>query len=192
MPLSKPGRREAMHKRKIVCEGYLRADGLWDIEGHLEDTKGYDFENSERGTVHAGEPVHDMQLRLTVDNETRIHQVEAVTNHAPYGLCANVAPVFQQLVGLRIEPGWNRNVRRLVGGARGCTHLVELLGPLGTTALQTVRPSRNRHVKPTDTAEGSAFGARADGRPRLIDTCYALRSDSPVVAKLWPDHYDGE
>ena len=63
MPLSPPQPREHMHTRDITCTGYRRADGLWDIEGHLTDTKTYAFTNDERGEVPPGVPVHEMRIR---------------------------------------------------------------------------------------------------------------------------------
>ena len=41
MPLSPSAPRQLMHNRAIECRGYEREDGLWDIEGHLVDTKTY-------------------------------------------------------------------------------------------------------------------------------------------------------
>ena len=35
--------REPLHRRSIEINGYKRADGLFDIEGHLVDTKPIDF-----------------------------------------------------------------------------------------------------------------------------------------------------
>lgn len=193
MPLSKPAARRQMHRREITCTGFLRDDGQWDVEGHLKDTKGYDFDNHERGTILAGEPVHEMSVRLTVDDTFLITCVEVVTDHAPFGMCGEVAPVFERLVGLRIETGWNRTVRRLVGGVQGCTHIVELLGPLATTVLQTVRPSRNIHTNKDDAEKGDAFDAKAVGaRPRILDTCHSLSVTSPVVKRLWPEFHEGE
>ena len=39
MPLSTPQERELLHSRDIVLRGYQRADGLYDIEAQLTDTK---------------------------------------------------------------------------------------------------------------------------------------------------------
>ena len=41
MPLSEPTAREPLHRRTIDMVGYRRADGLFDIEAHLIDTKTY-------------------------------------------------------------------------------------------------------------------------------------------------------
>ena len=48
MPLTPPADRKPMHTRRIRCEGFSRADGLWDIEAHLIDTKPYDMPNADR------------------------------------------------------------------------------------------------------------------------------------------------
>ncbi len=80
MPLSKPDNRKVVHTRKVECFGYIREDGQWDIEGHMTDVKAYDFENSHRGKIPAGQPVHDMWIRLTIDDSLMIQKSEASTD----------------------------------------------------------------------------------------------------------------
>ncbi len=183
MPLPPAAEREHIHTRTIECAGYRRTDGLWDIEGHLTDIKSYTFENKERGAVPPGEPVHEMWIRLTVDDDLKIHDVETVTDYSPFMMCKEVGPNFKRLIGISIGPGWRRAVRQQVGGIEGCTHIVELLGPVATTAFQTIFPLKSRE-KPEGEAESS-------GPPRLLNTCHAFRSDGPKVREFWPDHYDG-
>ena len=79
MPLSEPAAREKLHTRTVTCEGFRRADGLWDIEGHMTDVKTYGFDNSWRGRVEPGEPLHGMWLRLTIDEDFTIRAAEAFT-----------------------------------------------------------------------------------------------------------------
>ncbi len=160
MPLSAPAAREPIHTRRVTCQGYRRADGLWDIEGHLTDVKSYAFHTEERGHMEPGDPIHQMWMRLTVDDGLTVQAVEAVTEHSPYRACGSILPNFQTLVGLRIGPGWTRAVKERLGGPKGCTHLVELLGPLATTAFQTVFPilTRERAGQPSP-------GGAEKGRP---------------------------
>ena len=68
MPLSKPKMRNQIHSREIKCFGYKRGDGFWDIEGSMIDTKSYSFDNNDRGGVSSGEPIHYMQIRITLDD----------------------------------------------------------------------------------------------------------------------------
>ena len=70
------------------------------------DTKTYAFPNRHRGEVAAGEPVHEMWLRLTIDDSMRIHAVEAVTDHGPFGMCPAIVENFKRLEGLTIGPGF--------------------------------------------------------------------------------------
>jgi hypothetical protein len=189
MPLSPAAPREHIHTRTVECRGYRRDDGLWDVEGHITDVKTYAFDNDFRGELPAGAPVHDMWLRLTLDDKLVIHAVEAVTEASPYDICANVTPNFQRLKGLRIFPGFQKQVRDRLGGTHGCTHLVELLGPVATTAYQTVFPYRERQRRAQPAAGKSAGKPRR--KPHLIDTCYAFAGDGPVVQRYWPDFYTG-
>lgn len=188
MPLSPPVERSPRHHRRIACDGYRREDGLWDIEAHLVDTKPFDLPNRDRagGQIDAGEPLHDMWLRVTVDDDLLIHSVEAVLEAGPFAICPRIAANFRRLEGERIGRGWRRRVRRIVGGVEGCTHMVELLTPVATTAFQTIYGSGY-----ADTAYRRK-GAQADDdgiMAALIGSCHALAPDSEVVRDFWPDHY---
>jgi len=180
MPLTEPVPRNLIHERSIVCRGFHRDDGLWDIEGHLVDTKTYPFANRHRGEIRAGEPIHEMWLRLTIDEDLLVHAAEAATEHAPYAVCPRITPNFEQLAGLRIGPGWTRAVRQRFGGVTGCTHLVELLGPIATTAYQALAGQREK--RPSD---------KPAKRPFFLDTCHALAADGEVVRSHWPQFYTG-
>jgi hypothetical protein len=187
MPLSPPVPRDPIHTRQVICHGFRRADGLWDIEGHLTDTKTYEFDTQYRGHVPAGEPVHEMWIRLTLDDELVIRDVEAAMDHNPFPTCPAVTPNFARLKGLSIKPGFHAKLRDLLGGVEGCTHLVEMMGPVATTAFQTIYPYRERLRKERGDPPSRAAGAR----PRLLDTCHSFSSQGPIVKQLWPDFYKG-
>lgn len=183
MLLTRPEPRDHIHSREIRCRGYRRRDGLWDVEGFLEDTKTYSFDNHDRQGINAGEPIHRMRIRLTVDDELTVKAAEAATEAAPFAICGNVAPVFDFLVGLRIGSGWRRAVRQRMAGVHGCTHLTDLLlGPVTTTVIQTVAPARAKRQGPD--AKG--------GKPAMIDSCHAFAGDGPVVKRQWPEFYTGD
>lgn len=183
MPLSEPNARKHIHTRDISCRGYRREDGLWDIEGHLVDTKTYAFDNRFRGEVAPGTPVHEMWVRVTVDDELQIRDVEAVTEqrHHPYPTCADITPDYRNMIGTRIRPGWTRTVKERLGAERGCTHQTRLLQEVAVVAIQTIFPllAREKNLEETDR------------RPPHIDTCHALRADGEVVRQLYPRWYRG-
>lgn len=181
MPLPPAAARHHRHTRQIRCEGYLREDGLWDIEGHLVDTKPFAYRETVRGAMPAGRPVHDMWVRLTIDDDLVIRDVAAVTDAAPYAPCHTVAPDFARLKGLRIGRGWRREVRQLLGATQGCTHLVELLDPVATVAFQTLSAG-----KWPDSAGEDVLPSDTDRRPFFLDGCRAWASDGPLVRQYYP------
>ncbi len=198
MPLSPPVGRQHLHTRRVTCQGFFRDDGLWDIEGRITDAKTYEHGNEWRGPIKAGDFVHDMSIRLTLDHKFTIVDVEAVTDGSPYRICGEVAPDFRKLIGLRIGAGFHREVRARLGGVHGCTHIVELLGPVATTAIQTVFSGKARElnrahrVKTGNLPERDADRARKPRRrPNVIDTCRAWASDGEVVKRWAPDFYTG-
>jgi hypothetical protein len=197
MVLSAPAERENLHTRTVECRGFRRRDGLWDIEGHMTDVKAYTFSNEYRGKMDPGTPLHDMWLRLTVDDTLTIHEVEAVTDKAPYAICPDITPNYQKLVGLRIKGGFTRMVKDRLGGVHGCTHLVELLGPIATTAFQTIYPilASERAARETNANASSPAQAKNTANakpPPMLNTCHAYASNGPLVKKLWPEFYTGD
>ena len=140
--------RELVHKRQINLNGFVRNDGLFDIEAELTDYKTYSFPSDFRGEVTPDLPVHHMILRVTITNERIITFAEAITITGPYAVCPKANEVFHELVGLKIAPGWRRHVQKAIGGRHGCTHITELLGPVATIAYQTLygQEARERRV----------------------------------------------
>ena len=185
MPLPAPSDRKLMHTRRIECWGYERADGLFDIEGRLHDSKSYGFDNAWRGRVEADEPVHDMRVRLTVDLDFIIRDVEACSDATPYSMCGAIAPDYKKLVGLPLMRDFKRQMRKLVGHAHGCTHLSEIVGRLATVAFQTIGSIKSRR----DRAAGKLPDPTK--RPAILETCHAYATDSPVVQKYYPNFFTG-
>ena len=130
--------RELLHLRDIRLRGYRRADGLFDIEAELQDTKTYGFGNQDRGWIEPGEPLHHMLARMTVDEGMVIVSFEAATERGPFAICPQAAPNFARLAGLRIGRGFLKAANERVGGTVGCTHLRERLQQMATVAVQTL------------------------------------------------------
>ena len=174
--LPEPAARTPIHTRAIELRGFKRDDGLFDIEGHLVDTKPYDFKLA-AGVRPAGEPVHGMWLRITVNRELVIVDAAAAMDAMPYpGACSAITPEYRKLVGLAIRPGYHQRLKELFGGVRGCTHITELAGALATAAFQSMA---GQGLQPPDR------------KPFQLDRCHALDSHGPVVARYYPKWYRG-
>lgn len=179
--LSPHVQRKLTQTREITCTGYAREDGLWDIEARMVDTKPFDVRHPKYGEPKpAGEPLHEMKIRITIDNDMLIHAAEAVTIRAPFGPCAVPPTVFPNLKGLSFNKGWKKSVSGIIGGTRGCTHLNELLGNMATVAYQTVASSEDFMAK----LDKGGF------KPFYIGTCYSYKESGSVVENLYPDFYE--
>ena len=182
MPLpDSPGRTE-LHIRRIEFRGFRRPDGLYDIDGHIVDTKTSPVRLEGRPIdLPAGLPIHDMWVRLVVDEDLVVHDIVAITDASPYAVCPEATAAMGVIVGQQIKAGWSNMVKSKLGGAKGCTHLMELLIPLATAAYQTMVGVRNQRPDVLNAA----------GRPVKIDSCYAYASHRDVVMRRWPAFHAG-
>ena len=181
MPLSVPtSPRAPVHTRAITAQAFQREDGLWDIDAHITDTKDRETRNV-RGVRPAGALIHDLWLRLTLDDELTIVTVEAVSDVVPYpGYCDAIGPDYGKLTGLNLRRAFRNQVWERMGGLAGCTHLTELAQLLPTVAIQAFSGRR------TAEREAAAAAGLETNKPFQIDGCKALRSDGEVVAKYYP------
>jgi hypothetical protein len=170
--------RKEIHHRQLDIRFFQRSDGLFEVEGRLLDRKTHPFRRllHDRDTP-AGTPLHDIVVRLIVDESLLVHDASATLAASPFDVCRGAANTLAPLKGLRVGAGWNKRVRELLGGAASCTHVVELLGPMATTVHQGLAPQRLARM----TQQGN------DEHTSKIDSCYAYASHREVVARLWPN-----
>jgi len=184
MPLPPPEcPRTPMHTRSVRIEAFRRDDGAWDLEAELVDVKPHDTP-LHSGVRPAGEPVHLMRLRVTVDAGLDVLDVVAASDAVPYGgVCEAIVPDYRRLVGLNLARGFRAALRERLGGIAGCTHLSELAQFLPTAAIQAMSGDEGRRREMFEQT-----GAAAQ-RPFTIDRCHAWRSDGPVVERYFPMWY---
>jgi hypothetical protein len=179
--LSAPQPRRLIHERRVVTRGYLRDDGLWDIEGELLDEKTYTYADRDRGPLPAGAPMHHMRARLTVDTDLVIRAAEGAMPAHPFRTCLEgVAPV-RALVGASLARGFRQAVEAAMGRTAGCTHLRDLVLAIATTAYQTISSYREQFM-PEAGAPRSTDGEK----PFFLDRCVSWAETSPVVAVHFP------
>ncbi len=184
MPLSNAAPRKKLHTRSIELNGYQREDNLWDIEAHLTDIKTYPIKNQYRDGIEPGEAVHEMWVRITLDDSYTIVDAEAVTDNSPFETCPSITSVYKELIGIRIGVGWRRALNEKVKGRLGCTHINELMGPIATVAFQTMIGPLQRKKAKKDHAE--LF------KPMIINSCHAWADDGNVVKTHFPEFYKGK
>ena len=119
-----------------------------------------------------------MWVRLTFDRRLKVTDACASSEAVPYpGGCETIAPHYRKLIGLSLVKDFRKNVRDLLGGVRGCTHITEMLGGMPTAAIQTLAGEMQEHGE--------------DGRkPFQLDQCHALETSSETVKKWYPKWYE--
>lgn len=179
MPLSPPVSRQPRHVRRVHYQGYERADDLWDIEAELHDSKTYDAPSMREGGVRpAGEPIHHMWLRVTVDPNLVVRGIEAAMDTTPLPDCPQARAALQQMVGCSMARGWRQAIQKHLGGVASCTHLRELLFNLATATFQTLPAA----FTPASAAEP----------PRHLDQCTGWDLEGNGVRLYYPQFYRGQ
>ncbi len=65
LPTAAP-ERQLKHRRSIDVQVYARGNGLWEVDAEITDVKTRDAMLA-GGLRRAGDPIHDMLLRIVVD-----------------------------------------------------------------------------------------------------------------------------
>ncbi|HEX2011591.1 MAG TPA: DUF2889 domain-containing protein [Roseateles sp.] len=177
--LTPSSERRLLHRRAIDVQVFAREDGLFDVEATLQDVKTRDIPLA-AGLRRAGEPLHDMLLRLVVDKQLNVLASGSETRGMPYpGSCGEHGDAYARLTGLNLLKGFRLGVKERLAGTKGCTHLTELSQVLPTAVIQAFAGVV------IDTREGDGSGQP----PFQIDKCHALRSDGAVVQAHYPRWY---
>jgi hypothetical protein len=69
------------HSRRLDVQMYSRADSLWEVDAVITDVKTRDVELG--GNIRpAGDPIHDMLLRLVIDTQFNVLEAGSERCHA--------------------------------------------------------------------------------------------------------------
>ena len=178
LPSAAPAR-TLKHRRSIDIEVSARGDGLWEVDAHLLDLRTRDVTLA-KGVRPAGQPIHDMLLRLVIDERFNIVEAGAETRAMPYpGLCDDHGDAYGRLVGLNLMRRFRQAVKERLGGVLACTHITELTQALPTAVVQAF----------AGTVIDTHGHDEAAEQPFQIDRCHALRAEGEVVRLHYPRWY---
>ncbi len=168
-------KRKKIHHRKIDLECFSREDGNFDIEAKIIDKKPYETISNYEINREANSPIHDMMLRITVSIDFIILNVEAVMFTPAHESCHPATDKYNDLIGIKIGPGWLKEAKKKIPMNMGCTHLSELLQQIGTTAFQGILG--------LDLDASIKYKEKKSFSSNFIDTCFGLRKGGVLDKK---------
>ncbi len=149
--------------QRIIVEGFLKDD-------RFQDTHAVTGETFPRGVIH------HMGIRMLINcSNFVIEDIDAELIAVPREVCRETLECLAPIRGLTITRGFTAKVKKLAGGNKGCTHLLELLLAMAPAAVQGFAAHQSQTRSGFDS-EQTRFILKY-----LINTCHAWREDGPFV-----------
>ena len=177
---------DKLHGREIKTDIYQVDDNYILAEGQLIDqrTKAYQLLSGEEKLPGY---LHFLKVRLLIEIPKMVIQdLEVELEVVPREECRQIQEAFQVLKGLTITSGFTSKVRGLLGGIKGCTHLLHLIIVMAPAIMQgywsynASKPLENRKKELRQVAK--------DRIPLLYkilkNTCYVWREDGFAFRNL--------
>lgn len=166
-----------IHGRTIAVSTYAYDQDSVIVEGRLTDTR---FKKTYYLDGESRPPgiVHDLVVRLRVKGpDLVIEDIEVEMKTVPHEDCDQTINSLMPIKGMKIRHGFTAGVKASVGGAKGCSHLVELLLAMAPAAVQGAWSAVA--TKPIDPSKHSGKALAF-----LDNTCWVWRSDGPLMKEL--------
>ena len=167
---------QKVHTRNIQVDTYIYKSEAIIVEGRLTDNRLMDSYRS-GGVIIPPGTVHDMVIRLKIKGPRMvIEELDVEMPTVPHEDCTHTRRSLEPVIGMEIVSGFTLKVKALVGGAKGCAHLVALLTAMASAAVQGAWSAVTR--EPIDNPDFKRLTL-----DRIKDTCYVWRSDGPALKK---------
>ena len=168
---------EKIHNRSIDITIYANDSDHMIVYGELKDNRlipTYSLSMERREPV----TVHGMRIAMKVELKSlTIVEIEVETPQIPHQECGPVKKSLETIVGLRLKPGFSHQVRKRIGGPKGCIHLTTLLLAMAPAALQGYWTHNDRNPEKRKLT-------REQMDHYLVDTCYVWRREGPWLKQL--------
>lgn len=171
--------RPEIHTRDIRLSTHAHAGQGILVHGVLKDQRCMKIIDV-TGTLLEPGVIHHMEAVLFIqDNPLRIVDAEADMIHIPIPQCRTTLDTVEKLKGLEIKPGFSKNIRTLMGGKKGCTHLAQLILAMGQEIVQGwlchKRDADSIKVKDLDPKDAQTY---------LMDSCRMWTKTGPKTIQL--------
>lgn len=170
---------DPIHRRSIDMVTYALDDDTVLVEGWLRESRHHNIYDITGEEVEKG-PVHHMAIRLKVGGTPiTIINAEAEMVHVPLDFCHENVETIRKIIGLKISVGFQKKVRDLIGGDKGCTHLTNLLIAMSQAVFQGFLAHKQREPRPAPrTIE------EVEELDVVLGRCSSWKEDGPKMKNL--------
>jgi Protein of unknown function (DUF2889) len=166
---------EKLHTRNIEVTTYYYDEQRMIVEGFLKDDR-FQESHSMTGEKFPSGVVHHMAIRLLVNcSNLLIEDIDVDLISIPREACRETIGCLAPIKGLIITKGFTAKVKKLIGGKKGCTHLVELILAMAPAAIQGYATYQSRKQVVFDPDHAKMI------LEFLVNTCLVWREDGPLV-----------
>lgn len=168
-------KREKLHARNIEVTTYDFDGQRIIVEGFLKDDR---FHESNLVTGEKFPPgvIHHMSIRLMVNcSNLVIEDIDIDLISVPREVCRETLECLAPIRGLTITRGFTSKVKKIAGGVKGCTHLVELLLSMAPAAIQGFAAYQAQKPSGLEKDQLNMMSMY------LVNTCHAWRENGPLI-----------
>ena len=129
-------KKDKLHTRTIEISSYEYEEQKLIVEGFLRDDR---FQESRiiTGERFTAGIIHHMSIRLLINcSNMVIEDIDTEFLSVPREICHETINCLASIKGLSIARGFTAKVKKIAGGNKGCTHLLELLLAMAPAAIQ--------------------------------------------------------
>jgi hypothetical protein len=156
-----------LEENKVLVEGWLRDERL--VEGYHWD-----------GRKRSPGVVHWIGVRLLLGGwPLTILDAEAEMPEIPHELCPTTLDAVRKIIGVSIAPGFSDQVRKRLGGVRGCSHMTHLIVAMGPAALHGYWTQSSRTPRPVPRNLDEFPGLNY-----LVNSCQLWKKDGPLMRNI--------
>jgi hypothetical protein len=144
-------------------------------------------EEPEGGTFNVKVISNDTWLSLSLEMIVKVPEMEITDikgefTRSFYGNCVETLPILQEAVGIRIGPGLIKNITALIGNAKGCRRMADMILDGCDQVINKFTFDMMSQMKPIKDEERAAAQREfIKANPQLIGSCIAYSKDSPLV-----------
>jgi hypothetical protein len=152
--------------QRIIVEGVLKDD-------RFQETHMMTGEKLPSGVIH------HISIRLLVNcSNLLIEDVDVDLISVPMEACRETIGCLAPIKGLIITRGFTSKVKKIAGGKKGCTHLMELLLAMAPAAIQGYLAYQQRKPAVFDPDRAKMI------LQYFVNTCRAWREDGSLVGRF--------